>query len=94
MQITIEIPDHATEAVVSTLQSIIAQLKPEEHVCLGVNGLYWTSNVKIAVCVDIIDGLFICEIDDIQYPFFQCGEPAQLPKYQTYKHKIVEKIKH
>jgi hypothetical protein len=94
MQITIEIPDQATEAVVSTLQSIIAQLNPEENICLGVNGLYWTSSNQMAHCVDIYFGFFICEIGEVRYPFFQCGEPAQLPAFPTYQHKIVEKIKH
>lgn len=93
MQITIEIPDHAAEAVVSTLQAIIAQLKPEEHICLGVNGLYWTASNQMAHCVDIYYGFFICEINGEKYPFFECGDPAQLPAFKTYPHKIVLKIK-
>lgn len=93
MQITIEIPDEATEAIVSTLQSIIDQIKSEERILLGVNELYWTASNQMAQCLYVYYGFFICEIGGEKYPFFPCGDPAQLPAFPTYQHKIVLKIK-
>ncbi len=93
MKITIDIPEDAIETVILTLKSIIAQLKFEEPICLCVNGLYWTETNQMAHCVDIYYGFFICEINGEKYPFFECGDPAQLPAFQTYPHKIVLKIK-
>jgi hypothetical protein len=93
MKLEITIPDEHAGAVIDALQSIITQLmvKPEP-LTLRVNGLYWTADRKMAHCIDIRRGLFVCEIDGFDYLFFSNGEPALHPGAKEYHAEIVEKI--
>lgn len=102
MKITIDIPDHATEAFSTALQDILDQLQPtklEKPMPIGfcylqVNGRYLTNDNKAAHCTDIRRGLFICVIDGEEYAFWKDGEPAYIPNHPTYAGKIVQKITH
>jgi hypothetical protein len=101
MKITIDIPDHATEAVIAALQDILDQITPTKleptpmlFYYLQVNGKYLTNDRREAHCTDIRRGFYICVIDGEEYAFWADGEPAYIPNHPTYRGKIVEKITH
>lgn len=100
MKITIEIPDNTAEALTCALREILNQIQPvrlepiyKEFVSLQVNGTYRTENEKIARCIDIREGKFICEIEGKEYAFWETGSPSITRAVKGfYPHAIIEKI--
>ena len=100
MKITIEIPDNTAEALTCALREILNQIQPVRLepmrvplLTLKVNGTYRTENEKIARCIDIREGKFICEIEGKEYAFWETGSPSKTSTIKDfYTHSITAKI--